>query len=88
VPGFAEEQTSPNFIDSEGVTLEEGGTISGALSGSWSYESPWLTLDYSNGVKATARVERGRDWENEVGSTILFTGLSEQYITVWGKKLQ
>ena len=88
VPGFAEEQLSPNYIDSEPITLEEGGTISGSTGGTWSYSSPWLNLAYDNGTTARVRVERGRDWENEVPETVLFTGLNDQNITVWGKKLQ
>jgi arabinan endo-1,5-alpha-L-arabinosidase len=88
VPGYANEQTSPGFSDSETIALEAGGTLSGATSGTWTYESPWLTIQYGNGTTATLRVERGRDWENEATSTILFTGLNNQQVTVWGKKVQ
>jgi len=88
VPGYANEQTSPGFSDSETIALEPGGTLSGASTGAWTYASPWLTIQYGNGTTATLRVERGRDWENEVTSTILFTGLNNQQVTVWGKKVQ
>ncbi len=87
VPGFAEEQTTPDFIDSQTVTLREDGTLAGTLSGSWSYDAPWLSLEYG-GTSATVRVERGRDWENEVAQTILFTGLDREYTTVWGKQIR
>ncbi len=86
VPGYADEQTFPGFSDSENITLEQGGTVSGAMTGTWTYHSPWLTISYANGTNAKLRVERGRDWENEVASTILFTGLNDQHVAVWGKK--
>ena len=86
MPGYANEQLSPNFSVSEMISLDAGGGISGAMSGNWSYDSPWLTLNYSDGTIAQVRVERGRDWEKEIASTILFTGLTDQKITVWGKK--
>ncbi|WP_367392650.1 family 43 glycosylhydrolase [Lewinella sp. LCG006] len=86
VPGYADEQVSPNFNDSDIITLEEGGTISGGLGGSWSYTQPWLTIN-QGGRTQQLRVERGRDWENEEASTILFTGLDDQHVAVWGKKL-
>lgn len=87
VPGFAEEQVSADYNDAQSVTLEADGTVSGALTGSWSYDAPWLTLEYGE-ERARLRVERGRDWENEVGSTLLFTGLNEQHTTLWGKKIR
>jgi arabinan endo-1,5-alpha-L-arabinosidase len=88
VPGYANEQLSPNFSISEMISLDAGGVISGAMSGNWSYDSPWLTLNYSDGTIAQVRVERGRDWEKEIASTILFTGLTDQKITAWGKKIE
>ncbi len=87
VPGYADEQISPNFNDSDMIMLEEGGTISGGLGGAWSYAQPWLTIN-QGGRTQQLRVERGRDWENEEASTILFTGLDDQHVAVWGKKLQ
>lgn len=86
VPGYSEEQLSANFSDSQSVTLEEDGSLSGSLSGSWTYNAPWLDLDYGTG-RARVRAERGRDWENEVAATVLFTGLNEEYTTIWGKKI-
>ncbi|MBI1225989.1 MAG: family 43 glycosylhydrolase [Bacteroidetes bacterium] len=87
VPGYADEQTSPDFSDSENITLEQDGSLSGATTGTWTYNNPWLSINYSNGTTAKLRVERGRDWENEVANTILFTGLNDQHVAVWGKKV-
>ncbi len=87
VPGYANEQTNPDFSDAENITLEQGGTVSGATTGNWTYQSPWLTISYANGTIAKLRVERGRDWENEITNTILFTGMNDQHVAVWGKKI-
>ncbi len=88
VPGFAETQVSPNFRFSERISLNADGTISGSKMGNWTYSAPWLNVSYDDGTTEKLRIERGRDWENEVASTVLFTGLNDQQIAVWGKKLQ
>lgn len=88
VPGFAEEQISPNFVDSEAITLEQGGAISGTITGTWSYNSPWLTISPDGGTSVQLRVERGRDWENGVASTVLFTGYNSLGLPFWGKKVE
>lgn len=88
VPGYAEEQISPNFQNSQSIRLDEGGTINGDISGTWSYDAPWLTISKDGSTIEQIRVERGRDWENEEPSTILFTGINAQGYAVWGKKLQ
>lgn len=87
VPGFADTQTSPDFQRSKTVSIEAGGSITGELTGSWTYESPWLTLTIGE-VTTQVLTERGRDWENEVASTVLFTGIKEDGLTLWGKKIQ
>ncbi|MFA0964419.1 arabinan endo-1,5-alpha-L-arabinosidase [Roseivirga sp. BDSF3-8] len=88
VPGFAETQTNPDFQQSVTITLDAGGTINGDNANTWSYEAPWLTLSWGGGAFTDkVYVERGRDWENEVASTILFTGLNEEGTTIWGKKV-
>lgn len=88
VPGFADEQTSPDFQVAEDLVMAEDGTLSGASTGTWSYEAPWLTFTL-DGASAPfqLKVERGRDWENEVASTILFTGITSDGVAYWGKKL-
>lgn len=47
----------------------------------WNY---FMVLRYTDEVC----VERGRDWENQVGSTLLFTGLHQEGTTIWGKKIE
>lgn len=88
VPGYGNEQTSPDFSDSAILQLEPDGTLSGACSGSWTYNAPWLQLQKSDGTAEQLLVERGRDWENEIAGTILFTGLTDDATAVWGKKVQ
>ncbi len=90
VPGFAEEQTMPDFQDAELMTLDEGGTINGSQSDTWSYNAPWLTLMFADGTIVNAKTERGRDWENggiEEAMTVLFTGFDQNHTTFWGKML-
>ncbi|WP_116107398.1 arabinan endo-1,5-alpha-L-arabinosidase [Lewinella sp. IMCC34191] len=87
VPGYAEEQVDPGYVNAEEVRLAPDGTVSGALTGSWSYSAPRLTLTV-DGSSWSARIERGRDWENEVAETVLFTGLQENGYAVWGKKTE
>ncbi|WP_116126334.1 arabinan endo-1,5-alpha-L-arabinosidase [Lewinella sp. IMCC34183] len=86
VPGYAEEQTSADYVNAEPVRLGSDGTLSGALEGTWTYSAPWLTLT-AGGNSWSVRIERGRDWENEVARTILFTGLQDNGYAIWGKKI-
>ncbi len=88
VPGFAEEQTSPGFQSATVIMLDAAGTIDGNADNTWSYDAPWLTFSLEGGNTYTLRVERGRDWEKEVDSTILFTGLDQDATTIWGKKIE
>lgn len=88
VPGYANEQVTPDFQVATLLTLKENGTLNNDASSSWTYQSPWLTLNWGNGQTEQVYVERGRDWENKVASTILFTGLNNEGIAVWGKKLK
>ena len=87
VPGYAAEQLSPGFSNSEPLALDAAGTLNGQAGTSWSYAAPWLTLDLGSETYRV-RVERGRDWENAVASTILFTGLTDSGAAIWGKKVQ
>jgi arabinan endo-1,5-alpha-L-arabinosidase len=85
VPGYAEEQIFPNFQMAVNITLNEDGTINGDPANQWMYEAPWLELEWSNGFTDKVIVERGRDWENKK-SCLVFTGLNNEGIAVWGKK--
>jgi arabinan endo-1,5-alpha-L-arabinosidase len=87
VPGYADTQTSPDLQVASNITIAAGGTASGAsMTGTWTYTSPWLQIKWSNGTTENLKVERERDWENKVASTIIFTGLNNNGTAVWGKK--
>ncbi|MFY0624871.1 MAG: arabinan endo-1,5-alpha-L-arabinosidase [Reichenbachiella sp.] len=89
VPGFADEQTQPDFQNAADLTIHAGGTVSGASTGSWTYTAPWLTFELDGeAAPFKLKVERGRDWENEVAETILFTGLNTEGVAYWGKKIE
>jgi arabinan endo-1,5-alpha-L-arabinosidase len=85
VPGYAAEQTSPDFQTSADVTVAADGTLNGSASGTWTYSAPWLQLKWSDGTTEKVFVQKGRDWENKK-NTIIFTGLNNAGIAVWGKK--
>jgi len=88
VPGYANEQTSADFQFSENLELMEDGTINGEPQNLWDFEAPWLTISLDNGAtNYQLYVERGRDWENRVQSTILFSGLNDEGTAIWGKKV-
>ena len=88
VPGFAEEQISPDFQTSVALTLDAAGTVNGDENNTWSYEAPWLTMLWGNTSINPLYVERGRDWENQIDSTVLFTGLNQEGTAIWGKKTE
>ncbi|MDP4261335.1 MAG: arabinan endo-1,5-alpha-L-arabinosidase [Bacteroidota bacterium] len=84
VPGFSNEQTSPDFQVSTNMTIDAGGTINGT-AGTWTYTAPWLQLNWSTGSIEKVFVQKGRDWENKK-NTYVFTGLNEAGTAIWGKK--
>ncbi len=86
VPGYADEQLSPDFQVAEKITLDAAGTINNSTSDTWSFNSPWLELKWSNGIVEKSRVIRGLDWESNADSCILFTGIDQNGKTYWGKK--
>ncbi len=87
VPGYADEQVSPDFQYSISLELNADGSINGDSNNSWTYNAPWLTLTWANGFTDKLYVERGRDWENKVASTILLSGLNNEGTAIWGKKI-
>ncbi|HZI24338.1 MAG TPA: hypothetical protein VFD46_04645 [Chryseolinea sp.] len=52
----------------------------------WSYDAPWLELNFSNGSHEKVFVERGRDWENKK-ACLIFTGLNEKRHSRMGEKI-
>jgi arabinan endo-1,5-alpha-L-arabinosidase len=84
VPGFSNEQLSPDFQFSTDMTLNTGGTIN-TNEGTWTYAAPWLQLNWNTGTIEKVFVQKGRDWEKKK-NTWIFTGLNEVGTAVWGKK--
>ena len=85
MPGYANEQLSPDFQNSTGITIDAAGTINGAATNTWTYAPPLLTLKWGNGFTDMVYVQKGRDWENKK-NTVIFTGLNNMGTAVWGKK--
>jgi arabinan endo-1,5-alpha-L-arabinosidase len=85
VPGFSNEQLSPDFQASTVITINAAGTIDGTASNTWIYTAPWLQLNWDDGTTDKVFVQRGRDWENKK-STFIFTGLNNEGTAIWGKK--
>jgi len=86
VPGFADEQNSPDHQVSYSINLHGDGTIEGNVENKWTYEYPWITLNYGNGIFTDrVRVFQGYDWENHE-ETLLYTGLNNEGTAIWGKK--
>jgi arabinan endo-1,5-alpha-L-arabinosidase len=85
VPGYAEEQLSPDFQVSAVVQLNANGTFNGITNNTWTYNSPWLELNWNGESVDKIIVERGRDWENK-RACLVFTGLNNKGVAVWGKK--
>ncbi len=71
------------------IQLKSDGTITGSDPNStWSYSNNILKLSWNNGsTTAQAKAFDAWDWENGT-LTIVFTGLNNKGIEVWGKKVQ
>ena len=87
VPGYGVEQTNPDFQTSVPLQLGADGTINGNSGNTWTYAAPWLTLTWGGVFVDKLHVERGRDWEKNVTSTILLSGLNNNGTAIWGKKI-
>ena len=74
-----------SVISQGDLTIAADGTLSGNTANTWTYSAPWLQLKWSNGTTEKVFVQKGRDWENRK-NTIIFTGLNNAGIAVWGKK--
>jgi arabinan endo-1,5-alpha-L-arabinosidase len=85
VPGYGNEQLSPNFQTSVELTISSDGTLNNDAASTWTYTAPWLQMNWSNGFTDKVFIQKGRDWENK-RSTIIFTGLSNEGTAIWGKK--
>lgn len=85
VPGYGDEQKTPDFQTSVNLTISANGTLNGNAANTWSYSAPWLELKWANGFTDKVFVQSGRDWENKK-NTIIFSGLNNQGTAIWGKK--
>jgi arabinan endo-1,5-alpha-L-arabinosidase len=85
MPGYQTEQFSPDLQVSLKLTIDAAGTLNGDASNKWSYSAPWLQLSWSNGTIENLFVQKGRDWENKIDSCLIFTGLNNKGVAVWGK---
>ncbi|WP_205510568.1 arabinan endo-1,5-alpha-L-arabinosidase [Longitalea arenae] len=87
VPGYSAEQVDANLQVATTITLNGDGKINGAAANSWTYTAPWLALKWNNGAYTDkVYVSRERDWENKKSTTLVFTGLNNEGVAVWGKK--
>jgi arabinan endo-1,5-alpha-L-arabinosidase len=85
VPGYGDQQVSPNFQTSVTLTISADGTFNGNSGNTWTYTAPWLNLNWIGGRTDKLFVQAGRDWENKK-NTIIFSGLNNSGMAVWGKK--
>lgn len=71
------------------IQLLSDGTIAGStVSSTWTYDNNILKLNWNNGkTTIKAKVSNAWDWENR-RRTIVFTGLNDEGISVWGKKIE
>ncbi|MBR4272952.1 MAG: glycoside hydrolase family 43 protein [Bacteroidales bacterium] len=86
--------------DEDYLVLNEDGTMSGPFNGTWKYDesTKYLKLTSDDGKFAGSNnnigsvivcVERERDWEKKVESTLVFAGFHKLHTnTFWGKKVE
>jgi arabinan endo-1,5-alpha-L-arabinosidase len=85
VPGYSNEQTTPDMQVAQQLVLNSNHTLGSVAGDTWSYAAPWLTLHWHDAPEERVHVERGRDWENKK-VCLIFTGLNTSGTAVWGKK--
>jgi len=85
VPGYANEQVTPDFQQSISLSILANGTLNGSAANTWVYNAPWLEMRWANGYTDKVFVQKGRDWENKK-NTIIFSGLNNTGTAIWGKK--
>jgi len=71
---------------SKSLVLSSNKTATGAISGSWSYDSSKQILTIGS---YKLKVQRGLDWEASPRTkTIIYSGLTDKGISLWGKKVK
>ena len=77
--------------ESSALTLAAGGTMTGALTGTWTFDeaSQFLTLIPSSGAKVVVVVAHEADWEADPRvETVVYAGTEKSLnATWWGKKV-
>ncbi|MFO8002160.1 MAG: glycoside hydrolase family 43 C-terminal domain-containing protein [Marinilabilia sp.] len=69
--------------ESELLVLTDDGSVSGAMSGEWSYDENTCILSLAEN---DVIVKKGWDWEaNPRETTVIFSGLNNEGISLWGK---
>ncbi|HKK45020.1 MAG TPA: arabinan endo-1,5-alpha-L-arabinosidase [Balneolaceae bacterium] len=72
---------------SEVITLKSDGRIEEYDNSNWSLDGKSLTVTLNTDNQFKAQISRGWDWENNQ-VCLVFTGLSDEGISEWGKKVQ
>lgn len=85
VPGYENEQRSPDYQTATNLRLDAAGTINGDPGMTWTYNSPVLELKMGTNTTYKVQVDRERDWEAKK-NTIIFTGFNAAGTAIWGKK--
>nr|WP_321375655.1 arabinan endo-1,5-alpha-L-arabinosidase [uncultured Bacteroides sp.] len=71
---------------SKSIVLSANKTVSGAISGNWSYDATKKILTIGT---YKVKVQRGLDWEaTPRTTTIIYSGLTDKGISLWGKKVK
>ena len=68
------------------VRLSKDYSVSGEMTGKWTFENGILKLNTDN-ITIELQVFAGQDWENEK-KTLLFTGLNDKGYSLWGKRIK
>jgi arabinan endo-1,5-alpha-L-arabinosidase len=85
VPGYGDQQTSPDLQESVYMKVGADGSLDDDSANSWTFSNNQLTLNWSDGTTDKVIVSRGYDWENHKKCLVL-TGLNNQGTAIWGKK--
>lgn len=89
IPGYEREQLDPQYAVAVKTVLAADGTVTGAATGTWTYQAPWLELKLGGGLpSAKLHVSAERDWENKKASTLVMTGFNTEGTAIWLKKTQ
>jgi len=88
VPGFGEEQTSPDLQRSDTLILNTNKTFNHSSYNTWYYDpdKQIIVLNWASDSTDHVKVERGWDWERK-RPALLFTGLNSKGTAIWGKKM-